>query len=416
MRILEFKRTYLLQKIYRGVVGPATIIAVAYIDPGNFASNIEAGSKFGLELLWVVWVSGVLAILYQYLSGKLGILLGVSPFDIVLHKISLGRRSIFNKWMFFTTIFIILLTTDLAELIGILLGLAIILKIPVEYATPFAIADVLILLFFVDKLEYFELSIGILISIVGFSIIYELILAKINLIEVVRESFSINFEKLYGEPIVIATAIIGATIMPHALLLHSYIARDKWHNKKDLKSSLREHKRDTIINLSIASIMNAAIQIMSYYMFYRSGVSNVSIENIHKILQPLYGEFSLIVFGIALLFSGIASSIVSVQTGVYVFESFIGKRLSKAFTRFVFRSINMIPLILIIFLRLNVINILVYTQTILSIMLPAVIIPLIYAVLNKKLMGSHVNIFIKMISVISSVFIIGVNLMLLTHS
>jgi manganese transport protein len=232
----------------------------------------------------------------------------------------------------------------------------------------------------------------------------------------VKESFSINFEKLYGEPIVIATAIIGATIMPHALLLHSYIARDKWHNKKDLKSSLREHKRDTIINLSIASIMNSAIQIMSYYMFHRSGVSNVSIENIHKILQPLYGEFSLIVFGIALLFSGIASSIVSVQTGVYVFESFIGKRLSKAFTRFVFRSINMIPLILIIFLRLNVINILVYTQTILSIMLPAVIIPLIYAVLNKELIGSHVNIFIKMISVISSIFIIGVNLMLLTHS
>ncbi|MEM4485123.1 MAG: Nramp family divalent metal transporter, partial [Sulfolobales archaeon] len=255
----------------RALLGPAVIVSVAYIDPGNFGSNISAGAKFGMSLLWVVWLSGFLAILFQYLSGKLGLARGYSVFEEMMLRIEgLGILSKPLKILYFTSTFIMILATDMAELTGMVVGIALLLNIPLEIALPIAFLDIIILFIALERVGRLHEIIAVLVGVVGFSLLYELHIVGVDFTEVIRSSITIS--SLSGEISIYATAIIGATIMPHALLLHSYLSRDEWRTQEDPSRALRKHLKDTLLYLSIASLLNAALQVLSYYAFYIHGM------------------------------------------------------------------------------------------------------------------------------------------------
>ena len=393
------------------ILGPATTISVAYIDPGNFGSNIAAGSRYGLSLLWVVWVSGLLAILFQYLSGKIGIATSRSTVDLVSSAIKkrffgVGRGAALS--LYFFSLMAIVLATDMAEFLGILLGLSFLLGLPIEIAIWISIVDVLILMVIADRRIGFETIIGALVGIVGISLLYELVIVRIDLREILVSS--VYPRGLGGEQILLAISIIGATVMPHALILHSYLAAEKWRSAS-IGRVLKRHMRETIAYLSVASIMNAAIQIMAYYAFYKNGYHDVDMDAAHAILEPLYGSLSSWVFAIAMLASGISSSMVSVLTGQKVVESLVEKKLESWQLRLMVRLINMVPLAIAIHSGIKPIDVLVYSQAVLSLMLPVVVIPVTIYSRNKRIMGDMGNSKpVDIAAIIGSIVIVVFNL------
>jgi len=393
------------------LLGPATVVSVAYIDPGNFGSNIAAGSKYALNLLWVVWVSGLLAILFQYLSGKIGLASSRSVADLVSEAISSrlsGSWYLFARSLYFLALLAIVVATDMAEFLGIVLGLSLLMGIPIDIAVWISVLDVLVLMVISDRRVGFETIIGSLVGVVGFSLIYELLLVRVDVPEILRHSFVPG--SISQEALLVAISIIGATVMPHALLLHSYLASEKWGSKPG-PESLGRHLRETVAYLSVASVVNASIQILSYYAFYRNGYHDVDMDTAYIILQPLYGWAASTVFAIALIASGISSSMVSVLAGQRVVESFMGKKLEAWKLRLFVRLFNMVPLAIAIHLGVKPIDILVYSQAVLSLLLPTVMIPITIFSARDSVMGSLKNSrLISVSSIMGSLFIIGFNI------
>lgn len=209
--------------------------------------------------------------------------------------------------------------------------------------------------------------------------------------------------------ILVASSIIGATIMPHALIIHSYLAREKWASKAQahIKDSLKKHAAETIFYLSAASLVNAAIQIMSYYAFYKNGYTGIdSIETAYKTLKPLYGREASVVSGIALLASGLSSSMVSVLAGVNTLESYTGKRFKSWKVRLQARLINIVPVAIAVHLGWSTLKMLVYSQVTLSVILPFILIPLILLTSNKSIMEDLANRRITTLTAISATLLI----------
>lgn len=389
------------------ILGPATVVAVAYIDPGNFGSNIAAGSRFGLNLLWVVWISGLLAMLFQYLSGKIGLTTSASVIDFVSDFIKSRDYCKYIKILYFLAMMIMVLATDMAEFLGVVLGLSYLFKIPLNIAIWLGIVDVLVLMIVTDRGISLETIIGSLVGIVGFSLLYEVLMVGIDMKEVLRSS--LIPERPSGEALLIAISILGATVMPHALVLHSYLTIEKYRSHGH--DGLRRHLRETVAYLSIASLINASLQIMSNYAFHKNGYLDIDMDTAYIILQPLYGWLSSEVFAIALLASGISSSMVSVLAGQKIVESLVGKKLVAWKLRLVVRLFNLIPLATAIHVGIKPIDILVYTQAILSLTLPLVIIPITTITMNKIYMGIMVNRRItSILAIIGSIFIVGLNI------
>ncbi|PWV36832.1 MAG: hypothetical protein DJ555_05295 [Desulfurococcaceae archaeon] len=393
------------------ILGPATVVSVAYIDPGNFGSNIAAGSKYGLNLLWVVWVAGLLAILFQYLSGKIGIATSRSTVDLVSSAIKerlSGPCRSATLALYFSSLIAVILATDMAEFLGIVLGLSFLLGLPIEIAIWISVVDVLILMMITDRRLGFETLIGSLVGVVGISFLYELVIVGIDPKEILVSS--VMPREFGGEHTLLAISIIGATVMPHALILHPYLTAEKWGTARS-NEKLKRHMLETIAYLSIASVMNAAIQIMAYYAFYRNGYHDVDMDIAHAILEPLYGSLSAVVFAIAMLASGISSSMVSVLAGQKVVESLVGKRLEAWKLRLMVRLANMLPLAIAIHAGVKPIDVLVYSQAVLSLVLPVVIIPITIYARSKSTMGSMVNSrVIDIAAIIGTIVIVTFNL------
>jgi manganese transport protein len=393
------------------LLGPATIVSVAYIDPGNFGSNIAAGSRHALNLLWVVWVSGLLAIMFQYLSGKIGIATSRSIVDIVSEAISNRFQGIsysLFRLLYFLALLAIIIATDMAEFLGIVLGLSLLFDLPLSIAMWISVIDVLILMVITDKRIGFETVIGSLVGVVGFSFLYELVIVKTDLAEIVRSSFIPG--SLNSDALLIAISILGATVMPHAVTLHSYLAADRW-GSKPASESLRRHLWETVAYLSIASLINASIQILSYYAFYKNGYHDVDMESAHLILQPLYGWSSATIFAIALMASGISSSMVSVLAGQKIVESWWGKKLEAWKLRLLVRLFNMIPLAIALHLGVKPLDVLVYSQAVLSLLLPVVVIPVAIISSRSIFMGSIKNsLYMSIATSIGAIFIVGLNM------
>ncbi|MFN3803510.1 MAG: Nramp family divalent metal transporter [Pyrobaculum sp.] len=348
------------------LLGPATIVSVAYIDPGNFGANIEAGRSYGLDLLWVVLLSGLLAIIIQYVSGAVGVVRGVGLFDL------LSRH---KRWFTPVTVAIVL-ATDMAEFMGVIIGLHLLFGLPLEIAAAVGFIDVFILAMLADRRELFAKLIGTMVVMVAFSFLIELYLIGPSWHEVLTSVFT---PTLSADMALVAAAIVGATIMPHAVLLHSHIA---------VGQKRGDHMYQTVANLLGVAFINAAILIASAYVLHGR---EVDILDIPQVLEPLYGPLSALLFSLALLLSGLSSSAVSVEVGVLAARYIFGKNVQPWRARLMARAVNIAPAVLAVgAMGISPIAVLVYTQAALALTLPVVLGALWYfsrGVVNRGLSG-----------------------------
>jgi manganese transport protein len=365
-------------------MGPALIVSVAYIDPGNFASDIASGAGTGYELLWVVWLAGLFAMLLQYLSGKLGIVTGKSLPEMV--RASLVKRSyVIPYWLAAEAASA---AVDLAEFLGTVIALNLLFRIPYLEASFIAVFDVFLLIYLSKwgfrKVEQFFLA---FVSIIGLGYLYETFLVRPDASQVVHYSF---IPLINSTVIVFAISIIGATVMPHVLYLHSDLSRKKMHSDsvEEKRRTLRYHLTDTVVFLTAASFVNAAILIVASGAFYSRGLTFVqTINQAYETLVPLFGAGAGYVFIAALLASGISSSTTGTLAGQCVMEGLLGRHVNPWKRRLVTRVINVFPTTVAILLGLSPFFILFYSQVILSLMIPLPMIPLIYYTSKKKFMG-----------------------------
>jgi manganese transport protein len=394
--------------------GPALIVSIAYMDPGNYGTDIQGGASFGYSLLWVVWLSSIMAMLIQYLSGKLGIATERSMAEILRQK--LGRKLfVIPYWL---SSEIVAAATDLAEYLGTVIALNLLFGVPIIYAAIFGAADVVIILALTSrKFRLMEQLFLLFVSVISFGYVYEMFIAKPSFHGILLGSVIphlANSSALFS-----VVGIIGATVMPHVVFLHSALTKEKVRGMTlDEKKHIRKlHLVETIILLSIAGMINAAILIMAAVAFNPNNSEIQSIAEAYKTMVPLFGIAAGMIFLITLLSSGIASSAAGTMAGQIIFEGFLGRKVNVWLRRIITRFVNVIPTTIAILLGFDPLHILVYSQFILSLFIPLAVIPLIILTMSKKLMGEFVN---KKITTIVTCIFIGIiltfNIIALTNN
>ncbi len=393
-------------------MGPAYLISVGYMDPGNWATDIAGGSKFGYSLIWVLLMSNLIALLLQSLSARLGIVQG--------RDLAQASRETFSKPVnisLYVLAEIAIAACDLAEVLGMAIGLNLLFGIPLLWAVCITILDTFLLLFLINfgmrKMEAFILG---LISIIGMAFFAEMMFAKPNLGEVVKGFLpSIpNDEALY-----IAIGIIGATVMPHNLYLHSSLVQTRKFGTlpKDLRRAIRFNIFDSTIALNLAFFVNSAILILAASTFFRNGLFEVSeIQDAHKFLAPLLGsQWAPKFFAIALICAGQSSTLTGTLAGQIVMEGYLNLRIAPWIRRLITRLLAIIPAFIVIFLygESATGELLVLSQVILSLQLGFAIIPLIHFVSDKKKMGEFtIPAYVKLLAWLSAAIIVGLNVKL----
>jgi manganese transport protein len=368
--------------------GPALIVSVAYVDPGNFGTDIAGGASYAYDLLWVVWLASIMAIVLQYLSGKLGIATGQSLVEIVRLKLK-SRLWTIAYWLACETFAVF---TDLAEFLGIALGLYLLFGMPLLLAAWVAAFDVVIIFLLAGKkFRRIEMIIANLVTIICLGYVYEIFLTKPDIALVVTHSvLPVISNSAAG---VVAVGIIGATVMPHALVLHSWLARNKivTGDPEEKKRLLTYHRNETVSVLGMAGLVNGAILMMAAAAFNSRGIQVAAVEEAYRTLVPLFGFAAATIFAITLLCSGLSSSTTGVLAGQSILEGLLGSHVNPWLRRIVIRVINVIPATIAITLGFNPLGLLVYSQVVLSLLIPLPLIPLIIFTKDRKLMGTMVN-------------------------
>ncbi len=360
--------------------GSGLIVSVAYMDPGNWGTSISGGANFKYDLLWVVWLASGMAMLFQYLSGKMG-LAEISLAEVIKKKWK-NKKLVFVYWLLAE---LAVLATDLAEFLGIVVALNLLFGIPMLLGTFIAVLDVVLILILTQKsFRTLEYAFFFFVGIIGISYLYELIITQPEISEVLVASVT---PKLNKDLIAIAVGIIGATVMPHALFVHSWLLKNK---KNNTKTNLKYHIIENVSSLFLAGLINAAILIMAASAFYGKEAV-VSIEQAYETLTPLYGPLASIVFGVALLSAGISSSITGMLAGQSIMEALTDFKFPVWLRRIITRIVNAIPLLIAVLLNIEPLDILVYSQIVLSLMIPLPLLPLIYYTSKKEIMGNLVN-------------------------
>ena len=382
--------------------GPALMVSVAYMDPGNYGTDIAGGASLNYSLLWVVWLSSGMAMMLQYLSGKIGIATGQSLPEIIREKL---KKKIFivPYWLAAEAASA---ATVLAEYLGTVIALNLLFGIPMIYAAVFGALDVILILALTTrKFRVLEQVFILLISIISFGYLYEVFITKPDPSAILYHSFVPLIAN--SNALLITVGIIGATVMPHALFVHSWFTKNKSKDKSiQEKRVLRKlHLRENVVILVIAGMVNAAIMIMAAAAFNAHYSSIASISDAYKTLIPLFGAGAGIVFVITLLSSGISSSIVGTLAGQAVMEGLLGMKVNIWLRRIVTRFINVIPTTIALLLGFDPLTILVYSQVILSLMIPLPMIPLVLLTRNKEVMGEFVN---RNITTIISIVFVGI--------
>jgi manganese transport protein len=380
-------KRYLWNNKFLRYFGPAMIISVAYVDPGNFGTDIAAGSLYGYELLWVVWLASGMAMLLQYLSGKIGIATGKSMAELLREQLGSRRRAV-AYWLASETFAI---ATDLAEFLGVAVALTLLFGIPLLYSAVIASFDVVLIFLIVGRrFRFIEVAISGLVAIIGFGYVYEIIITKPDTMAIVTNS---TIPHLSLSSAVVAVGIVGATVMPHALALHSWLTRNKLKEggAEEKRELLRYHLIDNVINLFVAGLVNAAILIMAAAAFGTIGAPVTSLQDAYNTLAPLFGTAAGVVFAVTLLASGLSSSMTGVLAGQALMEGLLGPGINPWLRRIVVRGINVVPTLTAIYLGFNVLDILVYSQVVLSLLIPLPLIPILYFTTRSRYMGEFVN-------------------------
>jgi manganese transport protein len=365
-------------------LGPAFVACVAYIDPGNFATNIAAGSKFGYTLVWVIVAANLMAMLIQTLSAKLGLATGKNLPEVCRERFS--RRTSLALWLQAEAI---AMATDLAEFLGAALGFHLLLGIglfPAALLTGAAAFLILGLQRF--GFRPFEAVIAVIVGVIGACYLGELFYAKPPLGTVGKHAFVPQFAG--SESLLLAVGILGATVMPHVIYLHSALMQDRVNPEGDeQKRRLYKFTRiDVIIAMTIAGLINIAMLVTAASTFYKSGLLHVeSLELAHKTLSGLLGGASSTLFALALLASGLSSSTVGTLAGQVVMQGFIRRRI-PVWTR---RLVTMVPALVVIGIGLDPSRTLVISQVILSFGIPFALVPLVWFTSRREIMGTLVN-------------------------
>jgi manganese transport protein len=365
-------------------LGPAFIACVAYIDPGNFATNIAGGSKFGYTLVWVIVASNLMAMLIQTLSAKLGIATGRNLPEVCREQFS--RRTSIGLWV---QAELIAMATDLAEFLGAALGIHLLLGIPLF---PAAVITGIITFAILGLQRYgfrpFEAVITAFVFVIGICYLAELWLAHPPLGTVVHHAVVPGFKG--NESLLLAVGIIGATVMPHVIYLHSALTQNRIVPENDAEASrlYRYTRLDVLLAMTIAGLINISMLVIAATVFYGKGLHNVeSLEGAHKTLEPILGGASSVLFALALTASGLSSSTVGTLSGQVVMQGFLRRRIPL----FVRRFVTMIPAFIVIGIGLDPSRTLVLSQVILSFGIPFALIPLVMFTSRRDVMGALVN-------------------------
>lgn len=359
-------------------LGPAFVVSVAYMDPGNFATNITAGSRFNYQLIWVILWSNVFAIVLQSLSAKLGIVTGKSLPE--------HCREVFSarvNWFLWVVAVVAAMATDLAEFLGGALGFYLLFGIPVTWGALLT-GTISYLILALDKYgqKWVELAISALVSVISISYVVELFLARP---EWDRIAYHTLVPLLGKDSVLVAAGMLGATVMPHVIFLHSHLVQSR--RSRDAEA-IRHHlfaaKVDVSVAMNVAFVINAAMVVVSAATFYARGLEIDSIELAHKTLEPLLGPLSAGAFAVALLASGLSSSAVGTLAGDVIMGGFVKGLTVPTWAK---RMATMLPALAIISLGMNPVRVLVLSQVTLSFALPAAIIPLLLITSRRDVMG-----------------------------
>ncbi|TCT37152.1 Nramp family divalent metal transporter [Martelella mediterranea] len=389
--------------------GPAVIASIAYVDPGNYATNIQAGAGFGYSLLWVVVFANLIAMLFQALSAKLGIVTGRNLAEVCRDEFS--KPVVILMWIVSE---IAAMATDLAEFLGGAIGLALLFQMPLMAGMGVtAIVTYGILIFERRGFRPMELIIGSLIALISLCYVVELFIAPIAWGDAATGSVTPRIPD--ATALAIAVGIIGATVMPHAVYLHSGLTQNRVavKNEKDRKRVLRFSNTEVIVALAVAGIVNMAMVMMAASAFHRGHSEVAEIETAYHMLTPLLGGAAAAAFLISLIASGISSSVVGTMAGQMIMQGFVGFRIPI----WLRRLITMLPAFVVVALGVNATEALVVSQIILSIALPVPMISLLIFTRSKKVMGEYANgRIISALSVIAAVAVLSLNLILLLQT
>ncbi|MEV4422916.1 Nramp family divalent metal transporter [Patulibacter sp. NPDC049589] len=385
------------------LLGPSFVAAVAYVDPGNFATNISAGSKFGYLLVWVVVMSSAMAMLVQYLSAKTGMATGHNLPELA--RTRWGRRTRFGLW---AQAEVVAIATDMAEFVGAAIGLNLLFGVPL-FAAGLITAVVAFGILALEQRGYrrFELAIAAMLALVAAGFVYDLFAVGNQSTSGILDGLTPGLAG--SESLLLVVGIIGATVMPHVVYLHSALTQKRMapRDEGERRKLLRWLRIDVGLGLGIAGLINLSMMLVAAALFFRIGATDVdSIEAAHRGLQDYVGGGAALAFAVALLASGLSSSSVGTYAGQIVMQGFMDWRIPLFFRR----AVTMTPALIVLALALPTTDVLVVSQVVLSFGIPFALVPLILISSDRSVMGTLVNRPITTIaaSVIAAI-IIGLN-------
>jgi manganese transport protein len=386
---------------FASYIGPAFLVAVGYIDPGNWATDLEAGSRFGYQLLWVIFASNLIALIVQFLSARLGVVTGDS------YSQNCRRHFPASVWVALWVVAEIgLIATDVAEFMGAILGFELLFgfgSLLAAVLSVLAAFGILALYRYGDRTV--ERLFIFMIMLVGLCYVVELTMAPPDWAAILTSTF---LPRLDRGSAAIAAGIVGATVMPHNLFLHSSLVRRDTKDEK--RFVLMSTAGDSLIALNASWLINAAILITAATVFYKNGRTVMSIEQAHLTLLPLLGPLAAGAFAFGLLVAGISSSATATLAGQVVFEGFWGIR-ANLFLR---RAITLVPALAILAMGFDPFRILIYSQIALSVVLPFALIPLVFLTMRPAVMGEYANgLFTNILALFATATVLWFNGMLL---
>ena len=370
-------------------IGPAYLVSVGYMDPGNWATDLQGGARFGYQLIWVLLMSNLMALLLQSLSARLGI--------VTRRDLAQANRENYPPLVNFSLYLlceIAIAACDMAEVLGMAIGIHLLTGLPLLTGTLITIADTFLFLllhhFGIRKMEAFIIS---LVAIIGMCFLIQIIMAKPDMGQVVTGFVPTN---LTGESLFIAIGIIGATVMPHNLYLHSALVQTRKisNDREGIRRAIKYNVIDSAVALNAAFLVNAAILILAASLFFANGHTDVAqIQDAHRLLEPMLGnQWAPILFAVALIAAGQSSTITGTLAGQIVMEGYLHLRINPWLRRLITRLLAIVPALLVILIygESKVDDLLVISQIILSLQLGFAVIPLIHFVSDRTTMGEFV--------------------------
>jgi manganese transport protein len=386
--------------------GPAVVVSVAYIDPGNFATNIQAGARYGYALLWVVLLANLVAMLFQSLSARLGIVTGYSLAELC--RAYLPKPLVYVMWVVSE---LAAMATDLAEFLGGAIGLALLFDLPLPVGMGItAIVTYALLLLEGKGYRRLELTIGALVGVVGLAYLAELFIAPIGWRSLGQQIFVPSLPD--GAAVAIAVGIIGATVMPHALFLHSGLTERRARPKTtdERRRIIGLSNLEVILALSVAGLINLAMVVMAAGAFHGSHPDVAKIETAYQTLVPLLGGAAATIFLISLIASGFSSSVVGTMAGQMIMQGFVNFRIPL----WLRRAVTMLPSFAVVIAGVDATRALVMSQVALSIALPFPMIALVWFTSRRHIMGVFTNRpTVTIAAIAASLVVLSLNIVLL---